>query len=105
VLAEKEARDAARGAARATHRHEAETWVTELSSLALSFPVKAGAQGEVFGSVTAKDVAAALAARGYRGITVKLPKPRKELGEHRVELDLGEGIKTTVAVTVVPEGS
>lgn len=105
MLAEKEEHDAARDAARAARRREAETQASELISLALALPVKTGAQGEVFGSVTAKDVAASLAARGYRGITVKLPKPLKELGEHPVALDLGEGIKTTVTVTVVPADS
>jgi large subunit ribosomal protein L9 len=102
VLANKEASDTARATVRAERRREAGRYAEELTTLALSFPVKAGVHGEVFGSVTAKDIQGALAARGYHGITVKLTKPLKGLGEHHVELDLGEGTKTTVAITVVP---
>lgn len=104
ILVEKEARDAERSAVRAARRRDAEVWATELAALALTFPVKAGEKGEVFSSVTAKEVQAELSVRGYRGATVKLAKPLKTLGEHLVEIDLGEGIKTTVAITVVPEG-
>ena len=99
---EKEARDAARVSAHAAHRREAEVQAVELATLTLTFPVKAGAQGKVFGSVTAKDIQGALTARGYQGVTVKVPKPLKTLGKHRVELDLGQGIKTTVTITIVP---
>lgn len=102
VLARKERGDAARAEERAERRRTAEEWAEKLSTLSLSFPVKAGPHGEVFSSVTAKDIQAALTARRYHGITVKLAKPLKTLGDHRVELDLGEGIKTTVTITVVP---
>lgn len=102
TLVEKEARDAERSAARAARRRDAEIWATELGALAFTFPVKAGEKGEVFSSVTAREIQAELAARGYRGATVKLAKPLKALGDHLVEIDLGEGIKTTVTVTVVP---
>lgn len=102
VLAKKEEGDAARVRERAEHRHEVEEWAEKLSVLALTFPVKAGPHGEVFGSVTAKDIQGALTARRYHGITVKLAKPLKTLGDHHVELDLGEGTKTTVLITVVP---
>ncbi len=103
VIAEKKARDDARDAERAARRRKAERWVEELAMLTFSFPVKAGDAGEVFGSVTAKDIDASLAKRGYLGIKAELPKSIRTLGEHRVPLDLGEGTKTTVTVTVVPE--
>lgn len=101
VLEEKERRDEARDAARAAHRCEAEAWASALEGTALTFPVKAGGKGEVFGSVTAKDVAAALAAKWYHPVTVKLPKPLRELGVHMVSLDLGEGIRATVTVRLI----
>ncbi|MFH0806142.1 MAG: 50S ribosomal protein L9 [Candidatus Brennerbacteria bacterium] len=102
VLARKEEGDAARAQERVDRRREVEMWAEKLSVLSLSFPVKSGPHSEVFGSVTAKDVQAALTSRGYHSITVKLAKPLKTLGDHCVELDLGEGIKTTVTITVVP---
>lgn len=101
ALVEKEAYDAARDEMHAAHRRKAEMWASELKTLTLEFPVKAGAKGEVFGSVTPKDISSMLAARGYSGVSVELPKPLKTLGSHSVAVDLGEGMKTTVTVTVV----
>lgn len=105
VLAEKEERDAARENHRMARRHAAETWARELEALTLTFPVKGGVRGKVYGSVTAKDIMNALAARGYHDCRVKLEKPLKVAGTHCIPVDLGEGIKTMVSVTIVPAKS
>jgi len=100
ALVARAAHDAARVAAREARRKEAEGWIVKLAEEKWIFPVKTGAKGEVFGSVTAKDIARELTARGYSNVTVEFPKPLKTLGDHRVALDLGEGIQTTVTVNV-----
>lgn len=101
VLREREADEARHAEARAARRARAEAQARALSAFTLTVPVKSGVHGEVFGSVAAKDIARALAAHGYRDITVKLSKPIRALGAHPVELDLGEGIRTTVTIEVV----
>lgn len=103
VLAEKQAADEARGARREVRRREAEEMAGKLSTTTLSFAVKAGAHGEVFGSVTAKDIERVLVEKGFRGVTAELPRPLKAIGDHRVELDLSERIKTALTITIVSE--
>lgn len=103
VLAEKQAADEARGARREIRRREAEEIAGKLSTTTLSFAVKVGAHSEVFGSVTAKDLEHALMEKGFQGVTAELPRPLKTLGDHRIELDLGEGIKTALTITIVSE--
>ncbi|MBI4033933.1 MAG: 50S ribosomal protein L9 [Candidatus Brennerbacteria bacterium] len=72
----------------------------EIKKLTLNFELKTGGKGEVFGSVTAKDIEEALADKGISGVKTELSRPIKELGEKEVEVGLGEGIKTKVKVVV-----
>ncbi len=74
---------------------------TVVGKLILEFPLRVGEKDEIFGSVTAKDVMEALAAKGYPNVTIELKRPLKKLGDQSVTADLGEGIKTTLAVRVV----
>ncbi len=64
----------------------------------LFFKVKTGEKGEVFGSVTARDIERELAERGVPRAEAELKKPLKALGEHAVEINFGEGIKTDIRV-------
>jgi len=64
----------------------------------LFFKVKTGEKGEVFGSVTARDIERELAERGIPETEAELKKPLKVLGEHTVEVNLGEGVKVEVSV-------
>ncbi len=72
----------------------------KIEKMMLQFKLKTGSQGEIFSSVTAKDIENALKEKGINNATVKLAKPIKELGEHNVEISLGEGVKTNVRILV-----
>jgi len=66
---------------------------------------KANEQGHLFGSVTAREIAANLREQGFQ-ITdkmVQLPEHIKEVGTHTVALRFSEELTTTVNVVVVAE--
>jgi large subunit ribosomal protein L9 len=77
---------------------EAEEKAKELKKQTLSFKLKVGESGEVFGSVAKKDIEHALGDKGFGGSKVVLEQPFKELGEHQVEVDLGGGVKAKVKI-------
>lgn len=72
----------------------------------VSFTVRAGEEGKLFGSVTASDIAAAL---GEKGIEVdrhliRLEEPIKQLGVYKVTVRLHSEVRPEVTVWVVGEG-
>jgi len=94
--------------ARATKRQdralrEAQELAERLASLALTFARAAGEQERLFGSVTALDIAEALAKEGapVDRKRIVLPEPIKALGEFRVPVRLHAGLSAEVRVTVV----
>jgi len=100
----------------AHHRRLIEARITErkqeLAGLAqrvggteLTFPVKVGEHGRLFGSVTAKQVAEALTAQGMPvdRRQVGMDGPLKAIGDVTVKVDLGHGVSAKVQVSVVPE--
>ncbi|UCC98382.1 MAG: 50S ribosomal protein L9 [Phycisphaerales bacterium] len=66
---------------------------------------KANEQGHLFGSVTARQIAANLRSQGFEVADeiVHLPEHIKEVGTHAVTLQFHEGVTATVNVVVVPE--
>ncbi|MDI6734489.1 MAG: 50S ribosomal protein L9 [Patescibacteria group bacterium] len=70
----------------------------ELENLIITFKVAIGEKGEVFGSVSRKDIESALHERGIQNIKVNMERSLKTIGENKIEVDLGEGIKTTLKV-------
>jgi large subunit ribosomal protein L9 len=85
--AKKEARDAA-GA---------------LANVSVSIGHKAGEDGKLFGSVTAKDIEAALAAKGVKidRRAIHLAEPIRAVGSYEVTLKLASDITATIKVEVV----
>ena len=82
----------------------AEENVKLLNRTVLTIPQQAGADGRLFGSVTAQDVAAAIReARGLRidRRNVHLPEPIKNVGTYMVVVDVVEGTTATVKTMVV----
>ncbi|RKY21620.1 MAG: 50S ribosomal protein L9 [Planctomycetota bacterium] len=84
----------------------------ELAAKVDGFAVKVNArateEGHLFGSVTEKDVHAAMAAAGWTELTVRQVRMHghlKEAGEHEVELHLFGEIEAKVMVTIVPVDS
>lgn len=72
----------------------------------VSFPVRAGEEGKLFGSVTASDISEALAEKGLdvdRHL-IRLEEPIKQLGVYRVAVRLHAEVRPEVTVWVVAEG-
>ena len=74
----------------------------ELKGKKFTIKVKAGTGGRLFGSVTAADVAAALAEGGYTVDKKKivLSSPLRGAGSYDVELRLFEGVSAKITVLV-----
>lgn len=74
-----------------------------IGTFTVPFMLKVGEKGEVFGSIHAKDIELALRDKGIGEIKINLPHPIKNAGETKVEVDLGEGVKTEVTIVVGPQ--
>ncbi|MST03947.1 MAG: 50S ribosomal protein L9 [Candidatus Pacebacteria bacterium] len=70
----------------------------KVKSLVLEFPVKVGSKGEVFESVSEKDIEKSLKAKGIDGFKINLPHHIKVLGEHSVALNFGKEFKSSVKI-------
>lgn len=74
-----------------------------LKGIVLEFPARANERGEIFGSVSAKDIEKALAKKGFIPhirVCGGLEKPIKQIGEYQIEINLGEGIKIMTKIKV-----
>ena len=76
-----------------------------MEGLSVTIAHKAGEQDQLFGSVTAQNIADALAKADYTVDRKKihLDEPIKQLGEHRVSIRLHRNVTVEVKVNVVPE--
>ncbi len=86
-----------------------ETLAKKLAEQEFRFTVKTGEKGEIFSSVNKEDIKTRIytdigsALRNYSdNLEIELERPIKKLGEHQVEINLGEGIKTTVKLIIEP---
>ena len=95
----------ARAARNQAERSEAEQRAATLGGVTLTLTGKAGEEGKLFGSVTAQDIADALAARGYEvdRRRIELEHPIKSLGHHTVGVRLHPEVRAEVHVSVEPE--
>jgi large subunit ribosomal protein L9 len=83
---------------------QAEENVKLLNRTVLTIPQQAGADGRLFGSVTAQDIAAAI--REARGLRIEkrdvhLPEPIKNVGTYMVVVEIVENVTATVKTMVV----
>jgi large subunit ribosomal protein L9 len=95
----------ARATRAATERTEAQNYAARLGTVTLTLTGKAGEEGKLFGSITAQDVADALAAQGYEvdRRKIDLEHPIKTLGFHTVGIRLHPEVRAEVRVSVVAE--
>ena len=95
----------ARGARDQAERAEAERFAAALGAVSLTLTGKAGEEGKLFGSITAQDIAEALAAQGQQvdRRRIELEHPIKTLGHHTVGVRLHADVHAEVRVSVVPE--
>jgi len=82
---------------------DAQAQADRLSQVSVSIPVSVGEEDRLYGSVTARDIADALKAKGVE-IDVRklvLEEPIKSLGLAEVPVKLGRGVSATIKVWVV----
>ena len=86
---------------------EAEELAKLLSGVSVEIAHKAGEKDQLFGSVTARNIAEALARQGFNidHRKIELEQPIKQLGEYRVPIRLHREVTVEIGVTVVPEGA
>jgi large subunit ribosomal protein L9 len=91
----------------AKEKAAAEELARMLSGLVLATTQKAGEADQLFGSVTAKDIAELLEKQGYQIDRKKilLDHPIKTLGEHKVTLKLHREVSVEITVNVNKEES
>ena len=84
---------------------EAEDLSKLLGGVTVTIAQKAGENDQLFGSVTAKDVADSLEKRNFTidRRKVLLDEPIKQLGEHKVTVRLHKDVNTEITVNVVRE--
>jgi large subunit ribosomal protein L9 len=78
----------------------------QLTTVTVRIPVKLGEQGRIYGSVTNKDIAEALAAQADMAVDrhkIELREPLKAIGTHSVPIKLEHGVDAQVNVELVPE--
>jgi large subunit ribosomal protein L9 len=94
-------------AKRKKERVAAEELVKRLAALPLTFPMQAGEDEKLFGSVTSKDIAEALAAKDFvvDRRRIVLDKPIKSLGTFAVPIKLASDVTGEVSVSVVKEAT
>jgi large subunit ribosomal protein L9 len=78
--------------------------VNLLNRTVLTVPQQAGADGRLFGSVTAQDIVTAI--REARGLkidkrNVHMPEPIKNVGTYMVVVEVVEGVTATIKTMVV----
>lgn len=100
-------RDAAERAEREAEERAEET-AGLLARTVLTITHRAGEDGKLYGSVSAKEVADGIAAaRGLRvdRKRIQLEEPIRELGTYMIEVDVGGGRSARVKTMIVDEGA
>jgi len=85
---------------------QAEELKQRLEGCALSLPLSLGEGGKPFGSVTARDLAEALARQGLEveRHAIQLAQPLKALGSHQIPVRLHPEVTAMLTVSVVNAG-
>jgi len=86
-------------------RKTAEATAVTLSAVSLSIPAKAGEEGKLFGAITSRDIAEALAKAGVTvdRKAIQLADPIKQVGDYKVKVRVAADVLPEISVSVVPE--
>ncbi len=89
----------------ATERGEAQELAKLLDGVSITIAQKAGEMDQLFGSVTARDIAEALEARSFtiERRKIHLDEPIRQLGEHTVAVRLFRDVTAEIKVNVIRE--
>lgn len=84
---------------------KATTLAGDIEGQSLNFPMRAGEDGRLFGSVSSSDIADALAEKGVEvdRRNIQLTEPIKQLGTYKVPIRLSAEVQPEVTVWVVAE--
>ena len=105
AIAQAAAMRRARDVKEARDRASAEEVARTLTPIVIRIPARAGTEGRLFGSVTAADVADAVASQTGLNIDrrrVHLDDPIKSIGTHEVAVRLHTDVEARLSVEVVP---
>lgn len=83
-------------------KQSAQALATQLGGISIEVARQAGEGNKLYGSVTSKDVADAIKAKGYEvdKKDLVLPDTIKEIGEYQVGVKLGSGIDAQIKLVV-----
>jgi large subunit ribosomal protein L9 len=86
-------------------KSESEDLAKLMANVTVTFHQRVGENNQLFGSVTAKDIAEALEAQKYHveRRKIHLDEPIRTLGEHKVTLRLHRDVATEITVIVEAE--
>jgi len=89
----------------ATEKGAAELLAQQLAATSVTIARKAGENDQLFGSVTAADIAAALEAQGFHvdKRRIQLAEPIKVISENEVSVKLHHDVSATLKVSVTRE--
>ena len=81
---------------------KAEELANKIKENALSFKMESGDGGKLFGSVTTRDIAEALAEKGIEidRRKISLEAPLKEIGRHEIEVSLTREVNATIVIFI-----
>ena len=84
---------------------DAQSMADKLASVEVQIERQAGEEDKLFGSVTSRDIEAALKDKGISidHKKVHMPEPLKTIGYHTVEIRLGSGVTGKIKVVIVPK--
>ena len=87
-------------------RGDAEKLAQVLQEISLEFTERAGDTGQLFGSITTRDIAAELEKLGYTidRHKIVIRKPIRMVGEHEVMIHLHRDVDIPIAIRVLGEG-
>ena len=88
------------------NRGELETLAERLKGAAITFKVKVGEGGRLYGSITSKDVGDALEEQSHITVDrrrIDLEEPIRTLGTHQVPVRIASDLRPQVSVTVQEE--
>lgn len=82
---------------------EAQASADKLAALMISLEKQAGEENKIFGSVSTRDIAAALEAQGVTldKRLIRIKEPIRTVGEHIVEIHLHHDVVVPLKITVV----
>ncbi len=84
-------------------RAAAQELAGKLGSVKLSLKAQVGEENKLYGSITSRDIEAALADKGFEIDRRKIVmEPIKDLGSHKVTIKIASGIDAAIDVEIVP---